>query len=439
MLKQRTIFFFWLPLALSWFLMAFEQPWVQGVIGRLPDDQLQLAAFGLLVSLMVLIESPIIMLLGTSAALSRDKQAFDLLARFTVILNTLVTVMALLMAFTPLLDWWLGTVVGVSDRLIEAVRPGVRVMALWPAFVGTRRFLQGLMIRQNHTRPIGYGTVIRLGSSAGTAVLLGLLTSVPGAVVGAAAMATSALIEMLYVLVVSREDVRTVRRTARKADLAPLTLPGTFKFHVPLAMTSVIMLLMRPLVERGLANTPNAEASLAAWAVVFSTLFIVRAGGMAWQEAVISLSESEEATRALRRFTWTMGGALTGILALLLFTPLMNLYTGAALNVPENIRPLVRVGAQAGLLIPLLTTLQSYLRGLLMRSDTTTPIYGAIMASFGTTALVMWLGVQFTTIEGVLLGSLALTLGYVAEMAVLWWALRANDERLEMVYAAAGD
>jgi hypothetical protein len=437
-MKQRTIFWFWIPLALSWFLMTFEHPWVQGVISRLPDAQLQLAAFGLILSLMILIETPIIMMLGTSAALSRNYQHYRLLWRYMMAINVMITVIALLMGFTPLLDWWLGTVVNVEPHIIDAVRPGVQVMALWPAFIGYRRFHQGLMIRNNHTKPIGYGTIIRLTASAGTAVLLGTFTDIPGATVGAAALLVSAFAEMLFVIVVARGDVRTVTQTKLKADESALTYRGAFKFHFPLALTSLMTLLVRPVIERGLASTPNAEAALAAWAVVFSILLIARSGGMAWQEGVISLSETDGSIPALRRFTWSMGAAISGGLALLVFTPLGTIYLDTLLQIPVEIQPMVLLGSQVGIMIPILTTFQSYYRGLLMRADATTPIYGAMFLSFTVTTVVMYGGISLGW-DGVVAGSLSLLLGYMTEIVVLALSVGRAEPRLRPAWGVAGD
>jgi progressive ankylosis protein len=438
MLKQRTIFLFWVPLALSWFLMTFEHPWVQGVIARLPDAQLQLAAFGLIISLMVLIETPIIMMLGTGAALGRNRQHYRLLWRYLMAVNALVTVVALAMGFTPLLDWYLGVVVGVEQRITDAVRPGIQIMALWPAFIGYRRFHQGIMIRNDHTRPIGYGTLVRLASSAGTAILLGWLTGMPGAAIGATAMLVSATVEMVYVIVASRVDVRDVLATELKRGEAPLTYRGAFKFHFPLALTSIFTLLVRPVIERGLASTPDPEATLAAWAVVFSVLLIARSGAMAWQEGVIALSERPDSVAALRRFSWTVGGTLTGLLALLTFTPLIDVYLGAALNIPENIQPLVVLGSQIGVLIPILTMFQSYYRGRLMHADRTGPIYSAMFLNFAGTSVFMlvsvWLGMA-----GIVAAVLSLLVGYLAELVYLVAAMGPENEALQPVAATAGD
>ena len=135
---------------------------IQSVISRKPDSETQLAAFGLVFSLSILIETPIIMLLATSNALSRDRQSFRLLWRFMMGLNVMITVVALLMAFTPLLDVYLGGALNIPAHIIEATRPGMKIMVLWGAFIGYRRFHQGVIIRFGNTRFVGYGTVVRV-------------------------------------------------------------------------------------------------------------------------------------------------------------------------------------------------------------------------------------------------------------------------------------
>jgi hypothetical protein len=55
----------WWPLAASWILMAFEQPAISGIVARLAEPKINLAAFGGLVfPLTLMIEAPIIMLLA---------------------------------------------------------------------------------------------------------------------------------------------------------------------------------------------------------------------------------------------------------------------------------------------------------------------------------------------------------------------------------------
>ena len=68
-LNLRKIFWFWLPLAASWALMTLEGPTIQATISRLPEATTMLAAAGIVLSMEVTFESPIMMLLATGTAL----------------------------------------------------------------------------------------------------------------------------------------------------------------------------------------------------------------------------------------------------------------------------------------------------------------------------------------------------------------------------------
>src|SRR5512135_2752391 len=73
----------WWPLAASWLLMALEPPAITAVIARLPYPEINLAAYGGLVyPLALIVESPIIMLLAASTALSVDLASYRKLWRF---------------------------------------------------------------------------------------------------------------------------------------------------------------------------------------------------------------------------------------------------------------------------------------------------------------------------------------------------------------------
>ena len=75
-MRQIDIFLFWLPLFASWLLMLSEVPLLSAAINRLPDEVVMLAAFGIAISLAVLIESPVINLLATATALVHDRASY---------------------------------------------------------------------------------------------------------------------------------------------------------------------------------------------------------------------------------------------------------------------------------------------------------------------------------------------------------------------------
>src|SRR5512137_1207339 len=90
-LSYRRIFLFWGPLALTWLLMAFEQPFLISFIARLSDAKFNLAAFGIAGSFAIIVEAPIIMLLSASTALVSGRNSYKKLKKFTDILNASIT------------------------------------------------------------------------------------------------------------------------------------------------------------------------------------------------------------------------------------------------------------------------------------------------------------------------------------------------------------
>jgi hypothetical protein len=174
-MKQRDIFWFWLPLFASWLLMTAEGPIVSAAINRLPNEVIMLAAQGIVVSLAVTIESPVINILATSTALVKDRASYLLVRRFTLHWMVLLTAVSILIAFTPAFDLVVRQWLGTPDEIADWVQPGLQIMIFWTAAIAWRRFLQGVMIHFNQTRKIAWGTAVRLLASGGTVIGSGTL------------------------------------------------------------------------------------------------------------------------------------------------------------------------------------------------------------------------------------------------------------------------
>lgn len=421
MLTQRKIFWFWIPLAFSFLLMIFEGPWIQGVISRQQDAELQLAAFGLVVGMAVLIETPVINFLAVGSALARDKQSHEVLSRYVLITNILLTILSVLMAFTPLLDFYLGVILDIPPELIEETRPAMVILIFWTWFIGYRRYHQGILIRHDRTRTITIGTFIRIISSASVALVLGLFSPLSGAVIGAWSLMAAVTVEMIYVHIISRPDVEKLNSQSEPSS-KPLTMQAVFHFHMPLAITAIMSWFVLPMTQRALAQADDAVLVLAAYPVIFSIMMIMRSGGFSWQEAVIALDKGEAERKALQKFTFVMG--ISSSIALLVFamSPLITIYTKTILGVPENLIPLIILGSLYAVFIPLFTTLQSYFRALLMNEDHTSPIYQAMIIGFFITIFSLFGGI-WLEIPAIPVAITSLTIGVAVELLYLWWAL----------------
>ena len=116
---------------------------------------------------------------------------------------------------------------------------------------------------------------------------------------------------------------------------------------------------------------------------------------------------------------------------LFVFTPLIHVYINTLLQVPENLRELILVGAQAAILLPLLTTLQSYLRALLILSHKTGTIYQAIFLGFTVTTAFLFIAIG-AGVHGILAASLGLAIGQLVELTFLYISYRKQHTALNL-------
>jgi len=440
-MHQRDILWFWFPLFASWLLMSAEGPIISAAINRLPNEVIMLAAQGLVLSLSVTIESPIINILATTTALAKDRRAYLLIRKFIWHWNIVLTAIALLIAYTGLFDAIVISGMNVPLEVAEWVRIGLRIMVPWSAAIGWRRFCQGILIRFNRTRAIAWGTLVRLTASGGGAIGLALLTDWPGVTIGATALIAGVTAEAVYATIAARPVIRKEFGPDRppSAD-KPLTYHDLFWFHLPLAGTSLLMLLVQPMVAFSLARLDHPTQSLAAWPLVFQLMLIARSAAFALPEVVIALTQGPAALRPIRRFTISLIVVNTLVVALVILTPLIGVYLFGIQDTTPEVGAVARQGLYYFLLWPALTILTTWLRGLLINTRATTVVNVAMGMNLFVTAAVLFLSFQLRW-DGIFGAALALNLASLAEVGVLSWGAQGSlraiaDRRLEKVTPA---
>lgn len=416
--RVSSIFRLWLPLAISFELMMLEGPSVQSAMGRLPEPTLNLAAWGLAFSLALLVESPVIMLLATAIALVRDEVSYRALRRFVVTLMGACTLLTALVAFTPLFDLIADHIMGQPAPIVAAARPALQIMLLWTAAIAWRRFYQGVLVRAGQTRLVSLGTAVRLTVTLATAGSLLRWGHRSGVEVGAITLMAAVIMEAIAVTLFALPVARRHLLGRHKPDAAPLTQSAIFRFHTPLAATTLLTLLAPPLTSAALARLAMPHQTLAAWPVASMLLLVLRGPGLALQEIAVSQSRRPEARPALRRFTTMVGLTSMAVALLLALTPLLDYYMGAILHLPAELRAFVRVGVVLGAPLPLLTALGSWARGVLVAAGSTSAVYQGMGVNLVMHGAVLLAGIGFG-LSGMAVASAAFLLSAGAEYLYL--------------------
>jgi len=417
----RTVYATWWPLAASWLMMGLELPAVSAVIARLADPEIHLAAYGGVVfPLALLVESPIIMLLAASTALSRDWDAYRRLRQFMIRAALTLTALHAVIALSPLYDIIVGRLLHSPPEIRGPARMGLLIMTPWTASIAFRRFQQGVLIRFHRAKWIGLGTMVRL--TANLCVLgIGLwIRDIPGIIVGTTAVAAGVVAEAIFAAFSVRPVLR--RQMPERGALDPvLTWRKLFHFYVPLALTPLMSLLVLPILSAGMGRMPRALESLATLPALNGLIFVFRSLGLAYNEVVVALFERPGSKQALVRFTRVLTVVLTALLALLAVTPLGDVWFLHISGLPPALATLGAVGLIIAIALPGLGVFQSWYQGILVAIHRTRGISEAVgIALIGVLATIVT-GIYFGTIPGLWVGMSAQLMGNVLQTLWLKW------------------
>ena len=422
-LTTKRIIHMWMPLAMSWALMAAEGPLVSAAMARLADPEINLAAYGGIVwPLALIIEAPIIMLLAASTALSTDWEAYRNLRKFMTVSSAILTGLHVVVTFTPLYYFITARIMGAPAEIIEPARWGLMAMVPWTWAIAYRRFQQGAMIRFGHSNAIVTGTGIRLATDM-IVILVGLRIGIlPGVVVGAGAQAIGVTAEAVYSGIRVRQ---TVQDKLKRAEVVSKWHWGEFaKFYIPLSLTSLLNLIWQPIGSAALSRMPLAIESLAVWPVLTGLIFIIRSPAMAFNEVVVALLGERNAVRKLRRVAFGIGSATTLLHLLFTATPLAMLWFEGITGLNLELAVIGRIGLWIGLPLSGLNMILSWFQGALVHDKKTRGIPEAVAIYLVTVSLLLFGGVIWGEVIGVYIGMASLGLAQFAQALWLWYRSR---------------
>lgn len=418
----------WWPLAASWLLMAVELPMVTAVIARLPDPNVQLAAYGSVVlPVAFVVEAPIIMLLAASTALCGDWDSYRKVRRFMLAAGAALTALHAAVAFTPLFGFVARRWIGAPEEVLGPARLGLQLLTPWTWSIAYRRFQQGVLIRFERSRPVTIGTGVRLASNA-LVLMLGVAHGgIPGVAVAAGAVSAGVVAEAVFIgLCVQPILAERVRPAPRRAE--PLTRSSFLAFYAPLALTPLMTLIVQPVGAAAISRMPEAMLSLAAWPAVGGLVFLTRSTPLAFNEVVVALLGEPGGQRALQRFTGQLAGWVTCVLAALCFTPLGRMWFESVIGLEPELVELCSAAIFFALPLPAITAFQSWFTGALVHHRRTRAITEAVGLYLGVSSALLVAGALLDPFPGIHFALVAFVAGAIAQ--TVWLSRRSGPARV---------
>jgi progressive ankylosis protein len=153
-LTRISFFHFYLPLALMPLLTLIIQPAGSGAMSRMPEAMGSLAAWPVVHGLVFLMRSTGFALNEVVVALLGRPGAVVALRRFTLILASVTSTLLLVLAATPLSDFWFGTISGLDPELMRLCQIGTLIAIFMPAYQAYQSWFQGILVHARQTRPV---------------------------------------------------------------------------------------------------------------------------------------------------------------------------------------------------------------------------------------------------------------------------------------------
>ncbi|WP_437957245.1 hypothetical protein WME76_38930 [Sorangium sp. So ce119] len=414
----RSLWAQFLPLSLSEVTMAAGEPLITTTLAHLPEARVNLAAAGVAKSLAVFFESPIIMLLHASNALSATMASRRALFRFMMIALAVLTGGLLLLASPPSFALFGRHVLRLDGAIGERAQVVLLLLILWPAAIGWRRYFQGRLIRAGHAKQVGRAGLARLAVVAAV-LAVGFATGMPGAWLAGTALILGVISEALMVTAAARDlGAAHAPQTEDARDL-PTDVAGVFRFYWPLASSMLVVWGGRAILVALVARARDASVALAAWPAAWGFVLLI-ANTTRMVQQVIIRNRDQASDGLLVRFALSVGAPCTLLLLGVAVTSpgrlLLSAFIGHDAAILAGVLPVVLLCS----VVPMFIALQNAAQGFLISEGRTSRVNVATW--LGTTVL---LGAAAFGIRAEMPGATAAAVAMLAALAaeLLWLSL----------------
>ncbi|PXY31059.1 hypothetical protein [Prauserella muralis] len=397
----------WLPTAFGASMLVVEVPLVYAAVARSDSGARGLAAMGICLALLVVVNTPALAL-APLVATEHDRHRAATLLAYTAGVGAVGTLLLGALALTPAAANLLGAAFGLDAGLLAQVRGGLLGLVPNSLGVALRRYLHGRCIHTGRTRPILRATLVRIAASGAFAFAGIAWWPEHGTLVGGLALSVGAVVEAAMLAVAAR-PFAVPSGSARARSL--------LRRHAHLSSNRLLAMLPLLLTTAGIAHAPYAALSLVVWPALYELLMLFASPVSDWEAVSATALRETPRSRSPRRVAWWLAAGFTAAFAAVLGTGAADGYLRGVEAVPADAATLGLSWAPVLLAVPALWVLRAHLHGVLMAAGATgwlVPASAAHVAVLG--GAVSCLGLS--GLPGVAAAALALVAGLLADVAV---------------------
>jgi hypothetical protein len=412
--STRTLFRLWLPTVFGASMLVAEIPLVAASAARSAAGGQALAAIGIGVAILVVINTPALAITPLIAT-EQGRRAQRQLWRHSVAVGLIGSVALLALAVPPG-STGRNALFNLDPALADAVSAFLLGLAPNSFAVAIRRYLHGQLIHARHTAPIIWATLVRIAVTSAVAWIGVALWPGHGPLIAGCALSLGAFLEAAGLAIPAHHRPQPEHQPS-------MSWTSLTAHHAHLSAARLLTMAPPLITTAGIAHSTNAPESLIVWPVLTAYIALFSSPTTDWEAVTATALREDRHAAAPRRLTAWLAIAVSALLAVTLATGVADSFVRDLMAVPDAPADLGMRWVFLLLPVPALWITRAYLRGRVMADDTTRQLSYASLAH----AIVLVATVAAltpTALPGVACASIALLTGMIVEATVIRYPIR---------------
>jgi hypothetical protein len=399
----------WLPTVFGASMLVAEIPLVAAAVARSADGSQALAAIGIGMSILVVINTPALALAPLVAS-EQHRRGTSVLWRYSLAVGVVGSALLAGVALPPG-SHAVAALFGLHPHLAGAVSTFLLGLAPNSFAVAVRRYLHGRLIAAGRTSPIIPATLIRIAATGAIAWTGMDLWPSAGPFVAGCALSIGAFLEGAGLAL-------PVRRLP--AGTPSGSVAGLVARHGHLSAARLLTMAPPLITTVGIAHAANAPASLIVWPVITELVSLFSSPTTDWEAVTAVAARHQQERAASRRLTGWLAAALTALIIATLVSGLADVFVRDLVAVAKEPADLGLHWAFLLVPVPALWVLRGYLRGRAIGQDAAGRL--TVASIVHTVVLVAVVAALSSSgLPGVACGGIAVVAGLAADVAITGW------------------
>lgn len=424
-LSTKKILLFFVPLGLSASLVMLSHMIINGTLTRGENAEIIIASYVIAMSLFGITERLGVLLRNACSALVRDKVSFKAMSTVGAYVLTVLMIISAAIAYTPIGRWIFSNLFGADLTMIDQIVEVYQILIIVTFFSAIRCLFQGVIILNRQTKWLTIGMIIRLIGMYLLSLLFinaGYINAKTGAYIFLAGMMIESIVSFI-------EGRILVKKMVEKDEKHAITTKAQiFRFYNPLILSSLVIVMVGPVINAFLGKTAEIELAIASYAIALSITQLILSFFTYTHQIVLTFYKDH--AQKVKRFTMMIGLIPTVVLAVFCFTPLGAFFIEQILGANPRLVEASLQSLRFFLLMTLIFPLIDFCNGLLMlRSETRVMVFSQ-SANLLLTFLVLAIASGVVPYWNGMIGAMAQSIGMLGELAVLLFIIGRSTHKL---------